>query len=181
MVGYSPRTDTAVQYPVERTENRFSPVVQSCANRVFDTKPSRAGYWKFTWEAGHGESEWIDEDVRFDPARQLFVEKLTTRPYPGSAQFYCNPDPGSLTNFLEHLRKVAPDETEIEWLQGLIGKTPPNRIYSAGMVPIVDGKHKPIVLEFQSGATGAIAIEISTDSVFASALQSELQSWCPAN
>ncbi len=76
VLGYSSRSDTAVQYAVERTENRFNPVVQLWAVEVFDRKPLRAGYWKFTWEAGHGEWEWLDEEVHFDVARQLFVEKL---------------------------------------------------------------------------------------------------------
>ena len=92
MLGYSSRSDTAVQYAVERTENQFNPVVQLWSVEVFDRKPLRAGYWKFTWEAGHGESEWIDEEVHFDAARQLFVEKMTTRPYPGFAQVHCDLD-----------------------------------------------------------------------------------------
>jgi hypothetical protein len=90
---------------------------------VFDTKASRAGYWKFTWEAGHGESEWIDEEVRFDPARQLFVEKKTTRPYPDSDRFTVIWMPRALTNFLGRMQNVAQDGAEIQSLQGLIGKT----------------------------------------------------------
>ena len=80
--------------------NKFTPVVQLWAVQVFDRKPLRSGYWKFTWEAGHGESDWIDEEVHFDPARQLFVEKSTTRPYPGFAQVHCDLDAASLATFL---------------------------------------------------------------------------------
>jgi hypothetical protein len=85
--GYSAKSDTALQYPIELTLDNFKPVVQGWANQVFETKPSRPAYWKFTWEPGHGKENWVDEEVRFDPARQLFIEKKTLRPYTGSDQF----------------------------------------------------------------------------------------------
>jgi hypothetical protein len=181
VLGYSSRSDTAVQYPVESTQNKFNPVVKNWAVQVFGTKPSRAGYWKFTWEAGHGDFEWIDEEVRFDPARQLFVEKMTTRPYPGFAQVHCDLDTTSVTNFLGRMQKVAQDEKEIQWLQGLIGKTTPNSIGSAGMVPTFNGSQKLLDLTFQVSNSGAIGIDFKTDSDFAAALQAELKTWCSAN
>jgi hypothetical protein len=76
--GYSPKSDRAVQYPIELTEGKFRPVIQLSETRVFETKPISPGYWKFTWEAGHGSWAWIDVTVGFDPARQLFVEKVTS-------------------------------------------------------------------------------------------------------
>jgi hypothetical protein len=179
--GYSSRSDTAVQYAIERTENRFHPVVEFWAEQVFDQKPLRAGYWRFTWEPGHGEEEWIDEELHFDAARQLFVEKLTTRPYPGFAQFHCEVEATSLTNFLGHMRKVAPDGTDIEWLQSLIGKAAPNNITAAGMVPTFNGTQVSLTLEFQVNTGGAIGIDFSTDSQFAAALRAQLQTWCSAN
>jgi hypothetical protein len=181
VLGYSSRSDTAVQYPVESTQNKFNPVTKNWAVQVFDAKPSRAGYWKFTWEAGHGDSEWIDEEVRFDPARQLFVEKITTLPYPGSAQVHCDLDTTTLTNFLGRMQKMAQDEREIQWLQGLIGKTPPNIIGSAGMVPTFNGSQKLLDVTFQVSNSGAIGIDFETDSNFAAALQAELKTWCSAN
>ncbi len=171
VLGYSSRSDTALQYPVESTQNKFNPVVKNWAIQVFGTRPSRAGYWKLTWEAGHGDSEWIDEDVRFDPARQLFVEKITTRPYPGSAQVHCELDTTSLTNFLGRIQKVAQDEREIQWLQGLIVKTTPNSIGSAGMVPTFNGSQKRLDLAFQVSNSGTVRIDFHTDSDFAAALQ----------
>ncbi len=181
VLGYSSRSDAAVQYPVESIQNRFNPVVETWAVQVFDRKPTRPGYWKFTWEAGHGESEWIDEEVRFDPAGQLFIEKKTTRPYPGFAQFHCDLDTPSLTNFLGSMQKVAPDGSEIQWLQGLIDKTPPNSIGAAGMVPMFNGTQKGLVLEFQPSTRGTIGIDFSTDAGFAAALRAGLKTWCGAN
>jgi hypothetical protein len=97
VLGYSSKSDTALQYPVESTLNKFNPVIETWTVQVFDRGPSRAGYWKFTWEAGHGEWAWSDEEVRFDPARQLFVEKKTTRPYPGFTQVHCGLDNTALS------------------------------------------------------------------------------------
>ena len=138
-------------------------------------------YWKFTWEAGHGEWEWIDEVVHFDATRQLFVEKLTTRPNPGFAQVHCDLDAASLTSFLERMRSVTSDGIESDWLQGLIAKTPPNTIAAAGMVPTFDGTQETLSLAFQRSAGGAIGIDFTTDSRFAAALRPQLQTWCAAN
>jgi hypothetical protein len=181
VLGYNSRSDTAVQYPVESTQNKFNPVVKNWAVQVFDAKPSRAGYWKFTWEAGHGESDWIDEEVRFDPARQLFVEKMTTRPYPGFAQVHCDLDTSSLVNFLGRMQKVAQAEKDIQWLQGLIGKITTNSIGAAGMVPTFNGSQRVLNLTFQVSNSGTIGIDFETDSDFAAALQAELKPWCSAN
>jgi hypothetical protein len=181
VLGYNSRSDTAVQYPVESTQNKFNPVVKPWALQVFEMKPSRAGYWKFTWEAGHGDWEWIDEEVRFDPARQLFVEKRNTRPYPGFAQVHCDLDTTSLANFLGRMQRVAPDGTEIQWLQDLIGKTSPTSIGAAGMVPTFNGTQEALAIEFQSSAAGAIGFDFTTESGFAAALRSELKTWCVAN
>ena len=82
------------------------------AVEVFDEKPLSAGHWKVTWEAGHGDSEWIDEEVHFDTGRQLFVEKLTKRPYPGFGQVHCEVDKTSLTNFFGRILSVTPDATD---------------------------------------------------------------------
>ena len=179
--GYSPQSDTAVQYPVELTNNRFHPVVQFWAIQVFDSKPLRAGYWKFTWEPGHGSWAWVDEEVHFDAARQLFVEKLITRPYPGFAQVHCEVDTPSLESFLGRMRNLAPDGIDIEWLKGSIRNAPTNSISALGMVPTFNGTREMLELEFQVSPVGAIGIDLTTDSRFAAALLPQMQTWCSAN
>jgi hypothetical protein len=178
--GYNVKSDVAVQYPVETTQNRFKPVVQNWVAAVFDAQPLRPGTWKFTWEAGHGEWEWTDVEMHFDPARQLFVEKVSTRPYPGSTQVRCDLDKTSLTDFLGRMQKVASDESEFKWLQSLISGTSSNAIEAAGMVPIFRGKQELLTLAFQVTGEGAIGIEFTGESDFAAALQTELGTWCPA-
>jgi hypothetical protein len=181
VLGYSSRSDTAVQYPVETTTNKFNPVVKLWAVQVFDAKPIRAGSWEFTWEPGHGSEEWIDEKVHFDPARQRFIEKMTTRAYPGIALVRCNFDIGSLPDFLGGMQRVALNGPDSQWLQGLITHASSNNIDSAGMVPTFNGTQQSLVIQFQVTATGAIGIEFTTDSTFAAALRSELRNWCRAN
>jgi hypothetical protein len=178
--GYNVKSDIAVQYPVETTQNRFKPVVKYWVPAVFEAKALRPAFWKFTWEAGHGEWEWIDEEMHFDPARQLFVEKVSTRPYPGFGQVHCDLDRTSLTDFLVRMQKVASDEPEFKWLQGLISGTASNSIEAAGMVPTFRGKQETLSLAFQVTGEGAIGIEFTADSGFAAALQAELGTWCPA-
>ena len=178
--GYNVKSDIAVQYPVEITQNRFKPVVENWVTAVFGAKPIRPGFWKFTWEAGHGEWEWIDVEMHLDPARQLFVEKLSTRPYPGFAQVHCELDRTSLTDFLGRMQKVASDESEFKWLQGLISGTTSNSIESAGLVPTFRGKQETLTVAFQVTGEGAIGIEFTGESGLAAALQAELGAWCPA-
>lgn len=106
---------------------------------------------------------------------------MITRPYPGFAQIHCHLDTSSLANFLGRLQKVAPNGTDIQWLQDLIGKTSPNSIDTAGMVPTFNGIQEPLTLTFQLSAAGAIGIDLTTASAFAAALQAELKTWCSAN
>jgi hypothetical protein len=79
--GYSPATDAAVQFHVERVENGEEPEIMRWISHTFQENPIRPGYWKFTWEPGHGADAWIDEEVRFDIGRQIFVDQMTVRPY----------------------------------------------------------------------------------------------------
>ena len=178
VVGYSSKSDAAVQYRIESTQNRFSPIVKVWGEQLFREKPSRPGYWNFTWEPGHGAMEWIDEDVRFDPARQLFVERLTTRPYPGFAQFHCSVDSTSLSLFLEQIQKLTQDEREIVWLRDSIRKTEPNAV---GSVAIVPDQTEELGVIFQPSPTGAVGIDLATASDFAAVLRAELKTWCDAN
>jgi len=75
VLGYSRKSDRAVQYGVEMlTENR-KPVVVSWVEQVFGEKPIRPGHWDFTWEPGHGAEGSVHEKVSFDPAKQVFVRR----------------------------------------------------------------------------------------------------------
>ena len=56
------------------------------------------------------------------------------------------------------MRNVAPDGTEIEWLQGLIGKASPNSIGAAGMVPTFNGTQETLTLAFQSAPPERLAL-----------------------
>jgi hypothetical protein len=179
--GYNAKSDIAVQYLVETTQNRFKPVIKPWAVGVFGAKPLRAGSWKFTWEAGYGSSAWIDEEVHFDPATQLFVEKVTTRPYPGFGQVHCDLDRTSLADFLGHMQKVASDEAGFKWLEDLISGTASNGIEATGMVPTFRGRTELLDLDFQSTGDGTIDIEFTADSDFAAALQAEFGAWCRTN
>jgi hypothetical protein len=181
VLGYNARSDRATQYKVEITQDKFSPVVKDSAVGVFDKDPARPGYWKFTWEPGHGAFEWIDEEVRFDLTRQLFTERITTRPYPGFALTHCELGRASLTDFLARMQKAIPDEQEIRWLKDLIEKTTPNNIGSAGLAPTFKGETRLFYLDFQVSNSAAIGIDYKTESDFAGALQAELKAWCGAN
>ena len=176
--GYSAKSDTAMQYPIEVIQDKFNPVVRTWATQVFDTKSSRPGYWKFTWEPGHGSDKWIDEEVRFDRARQVFVEKEATRPYPGSAHFHCDLDTQLLVEFLGQMQNLIHDEQEIQWLGDSIRNATPNRIVNAGMVPNINGTTQSFTVSYQTSASGAIAVDISGDVNFAAMLQAQLKPWC---
>lgn len=183
VLGYSARSDTAVQYPVEITENKFHPVVETWALQVFSYEPSRPGTWEFTWEPAHGSEVWIDEEVRFDRMTQRFVERKTTSPYPGSAQVHCEVDTASLTNFLAHMQTVGQDWDGqlFPWLQDLIAKATPDKIDSLGMVLRFRGDVETLSIKFQVSASGGIGLYIQTDADLAAALQAELKSWCSPN
>jgi hypothetical protein len=83
-------------------------------------------------------------------------------------------------NFLKRMRNVAPEGTDIEWLQSLIGKAPLNSIVSAGMVPTFNGTGVSLTLSFQVRAGGAIGIDLTSESRFAAVLQAQLKTWCSA-
>jgi len=75
VLGYGPKSDRAVQYGVERrTESGKSKGVP-WVQQVFGAKPIRPGHWDFTWEPGHGAEGSVHEQVSFDRAKQVFVQK----------------------------------------------------------------------------------------------------------
>lgn len=181
--GYSPKSDTVVQYPVEVMEGEFKPVVQNWVTQVFAIMPVRAGYWKFTREAAHGSWAWIDEEVHFDPGRQLFIEKKTIRPYPGFARTHCDLEATSLPDFLRRIQKVAPDFNAqgIQGVQRLIERAPTRIIQATGIGASFRGEEKSLELDWQRSDGDKIGIEFMTESDFASALLAELKGWCGAN
>ena len=73
--GYSSLSDRVVQYPVEVVLFKQKPKTESWVEQIFARKPIRPGYWKFTWEPGHGSDVRVYEEVSFDPSREVFVEK----------------------------------------------------------------------------------------------------------
>lgn len=180
--GYSPISDRAVQYPVELTHGKFRPVIQSSATQIFETEPISPGYWKFTWEAGHGSSAWIDETVRFDPAGQLFAETQTIRPYPGFAQAHCDLRIESVPDLLTTVGQVVPDfdRKTGPFVQGLIGKTRPNSLDAAGDVVTFRGEQVPLDMEWLISDDKKIGIEFTAASNLVAAIQIQGRAWCSA-
>jgi bifunctional non-homologous end joining protein LigD len=78
-------------------------------------------------------------------------------------------------------KSVTQDETEIRWLEGMIRKSQPNSIGSAGMVPTIGGLVETYEVLFQSSAGGEIGIEISGDSNVVARLHTALEPWCRKN
>jgi hypothetical protein len=74
VLGYSPKSDRAVQYRLEISEQHKNRQVVSWVPHIFSEKPSHPGYWDFTWEPGHGADCTIREQVSFDRVRQIFVD-----------------------------------------------------------------------------------------------------------
>ena len=80
--GYSPHTDKAVQYRVELSQDGDKRQSLSWISHTFGEKSIRPGSWRFTWEPGHGADAWINEEVTFDSATQVFVDHMTVKLYP---------------------------------------------------------------------------------------------------
>lgn len=81
--GYSRRTDTAVQFPVEVHMPGKRPQIRFWVAHTFGAGPGSSGNWNFTRVAAHDDPN-LDENVSFDAARQLFVERITFRPIPAT-------------------------------------------------------------------------------------------------
>ena len=77
--GYEPNSDLVVQYPIEILHSSKRPLTTLWTEQVFATEPVRPGFWKFTWEPGHGDPGIFDEEVSFDRTRRLFVQKEAVR------------------------------------------------------------------------------------------------------
>jgi hypothetical protein len=72
--GYRPDEDTVVEYPIEiRTAGKTTEA--QWLDQVFSSKPVRPGVWSHTWRPGHGSDAIIHDDVTFDRARQLFIDR----------------------------------------------------------------------------------------------------------
>jgi hypothetical protein len=75
VLGYSRVSDRAVQYQVEVLRSNDMPSLDTWVATIFGRQPVSLGYWDFTWEPGHGANRKIHEQVSFDPASQLFVDR----------------------------------------------------------------------------------------------------------
>ena len=75
VLGYNQESDRVVQYPVKIVRHSEESKTQVWVGQIFAEKPLRSGYWDFTWDPGHGANVKIHEQVSFDRARQLFVNK----------------------------------------------------------------------------------------------------------
>jgi hypothetical protein len=72
--GYRADQDTIVQYPIEiRAAGKTSEA--RWLDQVFSSKPVRPGVWSHTWRPGHGSDAIIHDDVTFDRARQIFIDR----------------------------------------------------------------------------------------------------------
>jgi hypothetical protein len=80
--GYSSKSDTAIQFPVEIAAAGQKAQVVSWVPHLFREKPLRPGHWDFTWEPGHGANERVRDQVTFDRKRQIFVDRRKITPYP---------------------------------------------------------------------------------------------------
>jgi hypothetical protein len=180
--GYSTTSDHAVQYPIEVTKGRFRPVIQSAAMQVFETKPVNPGYWKFTWEAGHGSFAWIDETVRFDPARQLFAERRIIRPYPGFAQTHCDLGIESVSDLLAAVGRVVTDFGDVTTrdVRGLIDTTGPDSLAATGVVVTFQGEQVSLQIEWLKSDRRGIGIEFTASSNLVAAIQVQNKAWCAA-
>lgn len=180
--GYNATSDRAVQYPIESTEGSFRPVMQSWEAQVFATKPLSPGYWKFTWEPGHGSFEWIDETVRFDSVRQLFVEKRTIRPYPGFAQTHCDLKIESAPDLLNVVGQVAPDfnDEQIREILGVMDETRPNIIGNTSVVLMFHGEQIELRVKWLISGEKKIGIEFTAESNLIAAIQIQANAWCHA-
>ena len=181
VLGYSSRSDTAVQYPVELTQNKFNPVVQLWAVQAFDRKPLRAGYWKFTWEARHGEMEWIDEEVHFDAGRQLLWRERLHGPIPAMHRFTVN-----WINVAHDFFGKLAECRSIGWNRDPVAARSHRRDIAEQSPQ--QGWYRPSTdiksrwhLRFRLTTAGTITELISRRiPAFAAALQAELTIWCGA-
>lgn len=64
VLGFTQKSDLAVQYPVELIVGNRTPEVQLWVYQVFAQQPIRPGRWSFTWRPGHGSEEIIHDEPR---------------------------------------------------------------------------------------------------------------------
>jgi hypothetical protein len=78
LIGYDPKTDKVLQYPVESVNDQGQNTVAKWAGRGFAEKPNGTGRVDFTWSPGHGSDDTTHEIFSFDSARNVFTKKTTT-------------------------------------------------------------------------------------------------------
>jgi hypothetical protein len=74
--GYESKLDHVTQYSIQIVSAEKS-LTTLWTEQVFAREPVGPGHWNFTWQPGHGDPNTYREDVRFDRARRLFVQRTT--------------------------------------------------------------------------------------------------------
>jgi len=180
--GYSPKSDSAVHYPIEVIEDRFRPVVQFWVTQIFATKPIPPGYWNFTCEAGHGSWAWIHEEVRFHSVRQLFVDRRTTRPYPGLSEMHCDLEIRNVPELLRIVGRIVTDfdATKTRDVQSLIDTTPANTFTATAVSVTFQREEVDMQLEWLKSDGGKIGIELTAATKLVAAIRTDVKAWCTA-
>jgi hypothetical protein len=75
VVGYSKQMDRVLQYRVELSEKGENPHSDFWIEQVFARPPMAPGRWKVTWSPHHGVDDVVTDDLSFDKARQVFVDR----------------------------------------------------------------------------------------------------------
>jgi len=174
--GYSPRTDVAVQYQVETLEGKHK--ADLSVLQIFGTKPIRPGYWRFTWEAGHGDWFWNHEEVSFDPRRQLFVRRLNRTPYPGFGEASCDLNTKKLPTLLDSFKPLFESGFTDSQIQDLERQAetrlPSENLLATPLNTAYNGKDTYLEILMKKYSDDEIGLWIVTDREVAAELQKKM-------
>ncbi len=81
LIGYDAKRDRMRQYEVEEIEPGERPYRSLWITGLFLRPQSGPGAWKYGFDMGHGADVHLDWDVRFDKARQVFVNRQKVTPW----------------------------------------------------------------------------------------------------
>jgi hypothetical protein len=176
--GYSPATDEAMQYQVETLEGKHRPDLSTWVPRIFATEPIHPGYWRFTWEAGHGDWFWNHEEVSFDQKRQLFVRRLNRQPYPGFGEASCDLETKKLSRLLESFKPLFESsfsDSQIQDLEQWLKTRPPGKDQLATPLDTAyKGKATSVTILVKKYTESEIGIWIVADREVAAELQKKI-------
>ena len=177
VLGYSPATNQAVQYQVETTEGKHKPTLGAWVSQNFNTEPIRPGYWRFTWEAGHGDWFWNHEEVSFDRKRQLFVERLNRTPYPGFGEASCDLETTQLAGMLQSVQSLFEkgfSDSVVHDLEQMAETLPPIQNLTATISAIYDGKATDLEISIKKYNDGGLGLWVVTEAKPAAAIQATI-------